>query len=194
MDESQLLQLMRNLVRVGNVVSTSPDRARSVRVQFPDMDNMVSHDLRMLFRRTGQDQDAGGLPDLGDQVICLFLPNGDEEGYVLGSFYSDQDVPPAGDQGDAILWVTNGMRIRVNRDERSVSVTGARTLTAEASESASVTAPIVELVGNVTIKGDLTVTGRSMLQEGATIEGIDFGSHVHGGVESGPDTTGGPTG
>ena len=45
---------------------------------------------------------------------------------------------------------------------------------------------IVEFLVIVLVGGDLTVTGN------ATIDGISFNTHVHGGVDPGSGTSGGP--
>lgn len=46
--------------------------------------------------------------------------------------------------------------------------------------------------GNQTIQGTLGVQGQATLSGGASIGGINFGSHRHGGVQTGGGTTGGP--
>lgn len=50
--------------------------------------------------------------------------------------------------------------------------------------------------GNVTIGGTLGVTGATTMTtvtcSSISVNGIDFGTHVHGGVQSGSDTSGGP--
>lgn len=45
--------------------------------------------------------------------------------------------------------------------------------------------------GNLTVDGDITCTGRITCAN-ATIAGIDFATHVHGGVDPGTGTSGGP--
>ena len=45
--------------------------------------------------------------------------------------------------------------------------------------------------GNLTVNGDINCTGRVTCAN-ATIAGIDFASHVHGGVQSGGSNTAGP--
>jgi len=44
--------------------------------------------------------------------------------------------------------------------------------------------------GNLTVNGDIVCTGRITCAN-ATIAGIDFLTHVHGGVQTGSGTTGG---
>lgn len=53
---------------------------------------LVSGWLPVLVPRASADM-AFDLPDVGDQVLCLFLGNGLEEGFVLGSMYGAQTPP-----------------------------------------------------------------------------------------------------
>lgn len=154
------LHYLADMVRVGNVVSADNVR-KTVRVQFPDLDNMVSHDLRVIFRRTGKDKDSGGLPDTGEMVVCLFLPSGDETGFVIGSVYSEQTLPPEdSSQARVIDWLTAaGARIYVDRDTNALVVDGVKNAVVSATESVSVTAPVITLKGRVVIDGSLEITG-----------------------------------
>ena len=51
----------------------------------------------------------------------------------------------------------------------------------------------VEMLDPVEMKQTMTVAGQSTLNGGATIESIPFSSHKHTGVQTGGDTSGGPT-
>ena len=84
---------MNELARVGFVVSRQPEKHR-VRVEFRDTvtAKLVSGWLPVLVPRASADM-AFDLPDVGDQVLCLFLGNGLEEGFVLGSMYGAQKPP-----------------------------------------------------------------------------------------------------
>lgn len=81
----EALKIARNLIRVGLVNSSNPNKG-TVKVLFPDKDNIVSNDLPML-------SFISHMPSVGEQVLCLFLGNGLEEGFCLGSFYSQINLP-----------------------------------------------------------------------------------------------------
>lgn len=89
------LRMLRNVLRVGCVSSTNP-AAGTARVYFPDKDNDVSKELFILNRASKDNKDYW-VPDVDEQVLCLFLPNisgnGIQEGFILGSFYSTEDAP-----------------------------------------------------------------------------------------------------
>jgi phage baseplate assembly protein V len=80
------------MVRVCKVTRINPD-AGTVRVSLPDAGNMESFDLPVLFKKT-QDDHYYTMPDIGEQVVCVFLPIGLEQGFVLGAVYSGPDPVP----------------------------------------------------------------------------------------------------
>lgn len=89
-------EMIRHLARVGTVVSTNPD-ASTVRVQLGDADNLVSYDLPVLQRQTFKTKDYA-MPDVGEHVMCAFLPFGMEQGFVLGAMFSRADAVPVANQ------------------------------------------------------------------------------------------------
>jgi len=93
---NRLEEMVRHVVRVGIVVSTDP-AAGTVRVQIGDADGLVTHNLPVLHRQTLRNKDYA-MPDPGEQVLCVFLPLGIEQGFCLGSFYSRVDGTPVQDQ------------------------------------------------------------------------------------------------
>lgn len=64
-----------NLLRIGTVIKVKGDKAK---VRFEEYDNMISDDLPIVF------QSKKWTPDINDTVICLFIPYGDGDGYILG--------------------------------------------------------------------------------------------------------------
>lgn len=86
---------IKRLIRVGTVSSVNA-AAGTVRVAFAAQDEMVTYELPVLTRGSKNNKDYW-LPDVDEQVLCLFLPNvsgrGVCEGFVLGTFYSSVDAP-----------------------------------------------------------------------------------------------------
>lgn len=177
---------MNELARVGFVVSRQPEKHR-VRVEFRDTvtAKLVSGWLPVLVPRASADM-AFDLPDVGDQVLCLFLGNGLEEGFVLGSMYGAQ-MPPVS-SGDkfhrtfsdgttleydrAALELTSAAKIGLNTPALSMGGSGGG-----GTEAAT--------QGNIRHRGNITVTGGDV-----TVNGISFLSHVHDCPHGG--TTGAP--
>lgn len=98
----RLEQQLNHMIRVGVVVGVEPETHR-VRVKVPDQQGWSSYTLAVLVRSTGSDREAW-LPDINEHGLCLFLPYGQEQGFWLGSIYSDQETPPdlAADGGEDV--------------------------------------------------------------------------------------------
>ena len=110
---NRLEEMIRHLFRVGSVVSTDPD-AGTARVQLADADGLVSHDLPVAQRQTLKNKDYA-MPDVGEHVLCLFLPFGIEQGFVLGSIYSQADATPVADQDKRHVEFEDGTWLQYDR-------------------------------------------------------------------------------
>ena len=87
---------IKNFIRMGRVSTTNPEKM-TVKVVFEDKDNMVSDELPVLVQGSSRNRHYW-LPDVGEQVCCLMLPNGHNAGICLGSYYSESDPPNANSQ------------------------------------------------------------------------------------------------
>lgn len=111
--------VLESTVRTAVVSSTDPSRG-TVRVRIPDDDDLVSYDLRVLSRKTHQDKDYW-MPDVGEHVLCLFLPYGLEQGFVLGAFYSQEDQPPVASQDKRHVLFEDGTWLEYDRKSHTLS-------------------------------------------------------------------------
>ena len=91
-----------DIIRVGNVDSINPENG-TVRVRFPDRDDKVSGELKVIFSKTHMDKDYH-IPDIDEAVVCIFLPNQQEEGFVLGAYYNEVDTIPGGANENTKIW------------------------------------------------------------------------------------------
>lgn len=76
-----------NNIRVGSVSSINYEDG-TIRVTYPDLDNAVTDDFPVLH--------FGGkykMPEIGEDILVLHLSNGAEAGFVLGSYWTDDDPP-----------------------------------------------------------------------------------------------------
>lgn len=160
--------ILKNIVRVGLVSKVNPE-ACSARVIFQDRSDVVSYDLPILVRGSLENKDYW-LPGSGEQVVCLFLPSGNAQGYILGSVYSKKDKPPVADSNKRCLKFSDGSTLEYDRNTN--------TLTINAVGPISIVAE-----GNVSIVGDVIA------------DGVSLKTHVHsdaGGIgNSGPPVGGG---
>lgn len=208
------------LIRVGFVVSRQSEKHR-VRVEFRDTvtTKLISGWLPVLVPRAKGDM-VFDLPDIGDQVLCLFLGNGLEEGFVLGSMYGSQSPPvSSGDKfhrkfsdgttleydrkthtliasvkGNIEATVTGNIEVTLQGSGK-VTATGSLDLTSE--QRIGLNTPALSMSGTegrgtvATTQGDIIHRGNITVTEGdVVVNGVSFLSHVHDCPHGG--ATGGP--
>jgi phage baseplate assembly protein gpV len=127
--------VMKNLIRIGKVSSINYEGGK-VRVVFPDKDNLVSSELPMLSAEYN-------IPEVGDAVLCIFLPNGITQGFCLGKFFSQKNIPR--EAGDGIYYKDFFGEAFARYDKSS------KTLTLNAEN--------IRVEGNLKIEGSITATG-----------------------------------
>jgi phage baseplate assembly protein V len=197
----ELERLVSNLVRVG-IVSSVNDAMGTCRVLFEDRDDLVSFELPVMQRQSLQNKDYC-MPDIGEQVICLFLPSGVEQGFVIGSFYSSQESRPASSRDVRRVQFNDGTFVEYNRSTHDLvaSVQGSANILA--TGEVVVTAPTIRLNGAVIINGSLnqgngsaggaaTIAGPVTVTNDVVSGGVSLQNHTHSGVQSGGSNTGGP--
>ena len=162
---------------------------------FDDEDSAVSFDLPVLHTNTFANKDYA-LPDVGEDVLCLFLPSGPEEGFILGSFYAGEIELPEANKNRRTVVFSDGSRVCYDREAHTLTVTldgtaivfdrlngsisapnavtiNCTTATVNASESVKLDTPttnitgVLNVTGLITGKGGLAISGGS----GATVNG-----------------------
>jgi phage baseplate assembly protein V len=110
--------------RVGKVTNVYPDKG-TVRVEIADIDNVKSYELPVIFQKTHKDC-YYCMPDIHEHVLVKFLPNGLEQGFVMGAFYSASDIPPVKDPDKHHIKFVDGSFIEYDRKthELHVSIKG----------------------------------------------------------------------
>lgn len=120
------------------------------------------------------------LPSPGQQVIVLAQEGHAEHGIVLGGLYSLQAMPPAAPSGEFWLVHTSGSCLKLHNDG---SIEGK--------------ASVWNLSGNITLQGDLIVSGDITDQGNAhgSLQQLRqiYDAHIHPGVQTGAGDTGLPT-
>jgi len=142
-----LEERLNSMVQVGTVTEVI---GGAVRVE---LNGHASHELPVLFPRTQTDK-FFAMPDVGEQVVCIFLPIGLEQGFVLGAIYSDEDEPPA--EGSHLTHITfgDGSVMEYDRTAHKLSIDVKGPVAVTATGDVTVDGPIVKLN-----KGKGVVTG-----------------------------------
>jgi len=181
------------------IVHEIDDENHMVRVIFPDMDNLPSGWLQVgvPFAKAGK---SNTLPKKDEQVLCLMDENFDE-GYVIASLYSEEDLTPLASEDIFLHKFDDGTVIQYDKEEHilTANVIGGVNITAE--DVICLTAPTIQINGNQIISGNQAITGGQEIAGSLLIAGtstaadhISAGksgaSHIHIDPQGG--TTGGP--
>lgn len=124
-----------NIFMIGKVSAIYPERA-TARVIFEDRDDMTSKELPIVFTRAFG-VEIYAMPNVGEEVTCLFLPNGPEEGFIMGGYYNKKNPPPANNGNIKVIKFNSGDYIEYNE-----------------------TSGVFTIRGNVLISGELNVTNQ----------------------------------
>jgi phage baseplate assembly protein V len=135
-----------DLIRIGQVTNIDHATGRC-RVSFDDLRDvdgkpLESWPLAVTQQRTVRCQDYN-MPDIGEHVVCVFLPSGIEEGFVIGSYYTARNMPKDGKAGLYRRSFDDGAMFEYDLN----------------TKTARVKAVNIEVEGNVTVIGNLTVDG-----------------------------------
>ena len=107
---------IKSLIRCGKVSAVIAERC-AVRVVFDDLDSLVSAELFVL------QSPLRHLPDVGDSVVCLMAPNDEHgSGFVLGSFYTEKNIPPAQNQNISMIKFGDGTEIKCDRESHELRI------------------------------------------------------------------------
>lgn len=186
----ELGELVANLIRVGEVTSVNA-KAFTARVRFIDRDDVESYDLRLIVPRSLKNKFYTA-PDVGEPVLCLFLPTGVEAGFIVGSYYTNSLERPAAEQGKTAALFEDGTLVEYDRATHRLLVDAsassgaievlAATVSVTASDSVQIDAPQITLNGALAINGDAV-----------THNGVNIGQdHKHIDTMPGTGETGVP--
>ena len=116
-----LLDKMSKMIRVGFVNARQPEKMRvKVTVRDTTGAQLVTDWLPVLCPRASGDMQYD-LPDIDDQVLCLFLPYGLEQGFVVGAMYGKQTPPvQSGDKWHRTF--SDGTMLEYDRGAHKLSV------------------------------------------------------------------------
>ena len=161
MISEQIRTFMMNIIRVGEVTETVPSK-HMVRVAFPD-DGDVSHELPVICPNTKDNSDFH-MPDVGEDVLCVFLPGGIEDGFVLGSFYAPEVARPTANQDERKIRFKDGTTVTYNRATHELDVVIEGTHIHADRAKVNITTP--QEVNINTTKANITASGNINMQSG----------------------------
>lgn len=176
MNITDLLRRLENLIRLGTIAAVDHQAARCT----VSTGGLSVPNLPWLALRAGSSSDWDP-PTVGEQCI-LFSPSGEPAlGVALVGLYSQQRPAPSNSATVRRRKYPDGAVIDYDHASHTLSAV------LPAGGQAQLTAP-----GGVTILGNVDITGTVTVSEDVLAAGISLVKHVHGGVQSGPSTTGAP--
>lgn len=190
---SEILRLLRNLIRIGTVAAVNLDDGLC-RV---DTGDNTTDWLHWLTARAGRSR-SWSAPSVGEQVLVLCLGGELDTGFVLPGVFSDNNPAPSA-SADALHWsFPDGAVIEYEPDTGALTATGIQTALIKAAVSITLDSPLVEctqalktatfeLTGGGTMKGDVQHSGGAFRSNGVVAD-----KHTHGGVQRGGSKTDGP--
>lgn len=175
--DNDMNEILNRLIKIGEVSSVDPARG-TARVAFDDDDSMVSYDLQVLQKNTIANKDYH-MPDIGEDVVCIFLPSGSEDGFILGSVYAGEITPPESDCNKRTVVFDDGTKISYDRATHTLTATIGKTsitanqqnITAICTGAANVQATTINLTGNVNINGNVSITGATSITGETSVTG-----------------------
>jgi phage baseplate assembly protein V len=151
------------MIKVGKVVAIDETTAR-VRVELPDCDGMITYWLPVVVPKSQKDK-FYWIPDIGEQVICAFLDNGLEQGFIIGAIYSETDIVPVKNKSKNYIKFSDGTVIEYDRVEHKLYVECIGTVHIKSAGSITIQAPTLNIIGNLEVQGNIHATG-SIIDEG----------------------------
>lgn len=194
---AELTRRIDNLLRIGTVAEV---KGNLCRVKTGELLTQ----FRPFFTRRAGTAKTSWRPTVGEQVMLLSLSGDLTNAYILPALYSDENPEPDDNNNRERTVYPDGAVIEYDPDTRALKVTGIKTATVKASEMVTIDCLNSVFTGNVLVKKKLTVeqgakvtgaiehNGKMTNSGGVSIDGINFGTHKHDGVDTGSGTSGGP--
>ncbi|MGK7245354.1 phage baseplate assembly protein V [Buttiauxella agrestis] len=205
---SEILRLLNNMIRTGTILEVNLQDGLC-RVQTGELQTTW---LNWLTPRAGRSR-TWWAPSVGEQVLLLSIGGDLTTAFVLPAIYSDENPAPSASADALHITLPDGAVIEYEPETSALTVSGIKTATVTASESAVVTVPVVTVKASQQITLDTPevvctrklTTGSLEVQQGGKMSGniehsggtlssngVVVDDHEHSGVQKGNDNTGGP--
>ena len=107
-------------IRIGKISSINPGNG-TAQVTFEDRDGIVSGDLQIMAACTLGDK-WYNMPTVGERVCVLMYPEAPSKGCILGSFYSDNRLPPIGDKNKVYVKFEDDTLIEYDKEAHKLTI------------------------------------------------------------------------
>lgn len=168
---SMIREEIAKYIRVGQISSSNAGN-NGVRVAFDDMsgptgDKFVSGEMQQVQHNTVNAKNMT-LPEVGEHVLCISLPNGDQEGFVIGSFYSASNLPKGNGPGLYQTLYQDGTLIEYDLNTNTARIRTEHTVEVECKDAIvkATNSMKVDVEGDMTltVAGDLVISSDSVIK------------------------------
>ena len=118
---------LEDIIRVGTIDSINVLKG-TARVRFEDLDDLVSSELQLITAKA-QGNKVYFPYEIDEMVLCVFLPIQEEQGFIIGAIYNDEDVPPSISQNGAKIQMKDGSFIEIADGKMNINMVSEITIT-----------------------------------------------------------------
>ncbi|MCZ7350665.1 phage baseplate assembly protein V [Escherichia coli] len=190
---AELMRLISNIIRTGVIFDVNP-QTWEVRVRSGGLETGW---LRWSTARAGAFS-VWVPPATGEQVAFVCIGGNPETAIIIGRLWSDDIPAPGSTLKEIIMTAPDGAVFRYDADAGALEVKGIKTASIQADTRITLdTSEVVctrklitatlEVQNGGEMRGSISHSGGSLTSNGITVH-----THTHGGVRTGPGTTGGP--
>jgi len=190
---TELLRLLRNLIRVGTIIAVDADKWLC-RVGTGDLE---TNWLPWLTSRAGNAR-TWWMPSEGEQVLLLSIGGELTTAFVLPAIFSDEFSPPSVSPQALVTIFPDGARFEYEPESSRLLIEGVKNVVIKADEQILFDTPKVLcstlletsrllVTGGGEMKGDVKHSGGELSSNGVVVD-----AHKHKGVKMGDDMTGEP--
>jgi len=176
--------MLNRIFAIGKVVAIDEEKGL-VRVKLEEHDNLTTYWLSVLYTKTQYDKEYW-LPDIDEIVLCVFTPPAFERGFVIGSFYTQEDTPPTFSRDKWIKKFKDGTVIEYDRKNNKLLLDIKKDMTVNINNQLTLKSKMkieefqqanlkmnnwqiegdITLNGNLLVMGNITSTGTTTAQSG----------------------------
>lgn len=158
------------IIKWGVVSSINPQNA-TARVTFSDRDSVVSYDLPITFANTGFAK-MYSMPKVGQPVKCSFLGTGMEDGFIDGSFYNSENMPPKTGNVHYVAF-DDGAFVEYDADSKAITL--------KSGGGGVIIDDELKVTKGISAESGMTVSGGISATEDITAGGVSLMNHTNNG-------------
>ncbi|WP_304158890.1 phage baseplate assembly protein V [Fusobacterium ulcerans] len=145
------------------IIKIINEKDYTARVRIPELDNKMTGDLQVLVPLTNGDQEYK-MPAVETQVVCLFIGDRIDRGYIIGSYYSKKyQVPGGAVKEKIILKYPGGAEIEIDKKSGVMKL--------DVIKELIISTPKVTINSDVEIKGKLDVEKETTIKDNLGVGG-----------------------